>query len=86
LQEGFWEEQEVAMTVKIQDLLAGADGEQVNVEGETVPVEIVKELAGDGYEFAKRFPENNQFAFWGKLCSACFTAEQLKAWKRVKEH
>jgi len=67
------------MAVKIEDVIAGkGEQDRVQVEGVGLSVAKLKALAEEGYEYATFFADCSQFAFWGKACSACFTAEHLQ--------
>lgn len=65
--------------MKIEDLITGKnDGEDVDIEGISIPVTALKKIMEEGYEHVKLYKENNTFSLWGKTNTACFTEEQLR--------
>ncbi|VBB43930.1 conserved hypothetical protein [uncultured Desulfatiglans sp.] len=71
--------------MKIAELLAGKkNGEQVTIDGLTIPVAVLKALEKEGYQHATLFKDNRTFACWGDACSACFTQESLRERTRSK--
>ncbi|MGD2126180.1 MAG: hypothetical protein PVG99_08885 [Desulfobacteraceae bacterium] len=67
------------MKMNIEDHITGkGDHEEVNIEGAPISVLALKNLLAEGYTFLQPYKENNTFSVWGKTCSACFTAEQIR--------
>jgi len=63
----------------IQDIVSGKnDGEEVDVDGLSIPIRTLKKLLEDGYAHLKVYKENKTVSLWGKACAACFTEQQLR--------
>ena len=64
--------------MKIQDLIAGKnEQDSVVIDGASIPVKVLKDLADEGYVHVRPYKKNRTFSFWGKSCTACFTEDQL---------
>lgn len=63
----------------IQDFVSGNnDGEEVDIDGLSIPIRALKTLLEDGYAHVKVYKENKTVSLWGKACAACFTEQQLR--------
>ena len=67
------------MPFKIEELISGKEnGQEVNVDGFSLPVSALKKLMDDGYVNLQVYKDNKTFSLWGKNCTACFTEEQIR--------
>ena len=67
------------MPFKIKELISGkGNGQEVNVDGFSLPVSALKKLMDDGYVNLQVYKDNKTFSLWGKNCTACFTEEQIR--------
>ncbi len=67
------------MVASMKDLIAGkGKQDQVQADGVTLPVGPLQSLVDEGYEYMRYFKDNDQVAFWGKTCSACYTSDRIR--------
>jgi hypothetical protein len=67
------------MAMKVEELISGKNPQDsVSVDGLSIPVAALKNLAKEGYENLRIYKDNNTFSLWGKNCTVCFTLEQLQ--------
>ncbi|MBN2033621.1 MAG: hypothetical protein JW836_10115 [Deltaproteobacteria bacterium] len=66
------------MATKIGELISGkSEQATVDIDGVSIPVAVLRNLSGEGYENLRIYKDNNTFSLWGKTLSACFTLEQF---------
>ncbi len=65
--------------MKIEELISGKqNGDEVSVDGFSLPVSALKKLMDEGYVNIRVYKENKTFSLWGKNCTACFTEEMIR--------
>ena len=68
------------MKLKIEELVAGKGAhEEVHVNGFSLPVSALKNFMDEGYVFLQPYKENKTFSLWGKVCTGCFTEQEISA-------
>jgi hypothetical protein len=67
------------MVMKVEQLISGqTQQDNVNIDGLSIPVAALKNLANEGYENLRVYKDNKTFSLWGENCTVCFTLEQLQ--------
>ncbi|MGM0383685.1 MAG: hypothetical protein ACQEQO_09385 [Thermodesulfobacteriota bacterium] len=65
--------------MKIEDLILNKNEyEEVSVDSFSIPIQTLKNLMKDGYEYLRLYEQNRTASVWGKACSSCFTEQQLR--------
>ena len=66
--------------MKIEDLISGkGDNEKVAVANVSLPVSALNKFMGQGYDQIRPYPAEKTFSLWGKVCTGCFTEQEISA-------
>lgn len=65
--------------MKIEEIVSGKDDDQeIQLEGVSIPVRVLKALMKEGYVYLKPYRDNRTLSLWGKTCTACYSEEQIR--------